>query len=104
MGTDWKSACWARSLTKMATFILVASFITSIASLIAFVQLVIAAFEDEVWKGLVSLVAWPYLLYWSIVEYYDEGKWARVLTWALGSVVSTVLLVAYFYVRLPSGH
>ena len=86
----------------MATAILVVSFILSIASLISFVMILIAAFEDEVWKGIVGFFFWPYLAYWAIVEYYDEGKWQRVITWLGGSVLSTVLLITYFYVRLPA--
>jgi hypothetical protein len=86
----------------MATPILIASFICSIASFISFVMIVIAAFEDEIWKGLIGFLFLPYLVYWAIVEYYDEGKWPRVITWLAGSVLSTILFVAYFYVRLPS--
>ena len=86
----------------MATVILILSFVSSIASLVAFVMILIAAFEDEIWKGIVGFLFWPYLVYWALVEYYDEGKWARVITWLGGSVLSTILFVAYFYVRLPA--
>ena len=88
----------------MANVALVTSFIAEIASFIAFVQLVIAAFEDEVWKGIVGFIAWPYLGYWAIVEYYDEAKWPRIATWLGGHAVAIVLLIAYFYLALPPGN
>ena len=86
----------------MATAILIASFVCSIASLVTFVMLLIAACEDEVWKGVVGFFFWPYLAYWAIVEYYGEEKWPRVITWLGGSALSTILMVSYFYVRLPA--
>ena len=88
----------------MATALLVASFVAAIAGFVAWVMLLIAAFEDEFWKGLVGFFAWPYLLYWAIVEYYDEGKWARIGTWVSGHVLAVVLIVAYVYTAVPARH
>lgn len=87
----------------MATVLLIGSFIAGLAGLISWVMLLIAAFDDEPWKALVGFAVWPYLLYWAIAEYYDEGKWARIGAWVGGKVLAVVLIVYYIFAALPPG-
>lgn len=65
--------------------------ICSIASLVCWIILLIAAFKDEIWKGVVGLLCGLYLLYWGIVEFDHPNKWPIVIIYAVGSFVAGVL-------------
>ena len=54
--------------------------ILMIAGVVCTILIVIAAFQDEVWKGLVSLLCGLYFLYYSFFEYDSEYKWEIALT------------------------
>ncbi len=81
---------------------LAVSFVAAIASLICFVIILIAAFEDEVWKGIVGFLFPLYLVYWALVEYYDDGKWVKVGIWLGGGVLAAVLRVVALMSALPA--
>jgi hypothetical protein len=85
----------------MQSAILGISFVCAIASFACFVMLVIAAFDDEVWKAVLGFFVWPYLLYWAIVECYDEGKWTKIIIWVVCAIAAPVLRVMYVYYSLP---
>lgn len=50
------------------------------AGLFCSVKILIDAFQDELWKGVVCLLCGLYFLYYSLFEYEDENKWVIVLT------------------------
>ena len=80
--------------------LLAVSFVAAITSLICFVIILIAAFEDEIWKGIVGFFFWPYLAYWAFVEYYDDGKWVKVGLWLGGAALAGVLRIGGSDVRI----
>jgi len=62
----------------------------AIVSLVCLVIILINAFQDEVWKGLVGLLCMLYLVYFAIFEFDHEKKWLIVLGWILGAALSGV--------------
>jgi len=81
--------------------LLVISYVLWFASFIAFVMIVIAAFEDEVWKGIVGFLFPLYLMYWAFAEYYDEGKWTKIGVWLGGGLLAAILQVAAIMTAIP---
>lgn len=54
-----------------------------LASLWAWVAIMMEAFEDEVWKGVLCLAVPIYCLYYGVAEFDHEKKWVVVLTYLL---------------------
>ncbi len=65
-----------------------------VASLVGWIIILIDAFKNEVWKGLVGFFCGLYLLYYAIVEYQAENKWLIVALWLGGSIVGGGLIGA----------
>ena len=57
-----------------------------IAGLIASILILIEAFKDEVWKGIVSLLCGLYFLYYALFEFEHDNKWLLVLLSFCGNV------------------
>ncbi len=51
----------------------------------------IAAFMDEVWKGVLALFCGVYLLYWVAAEYEHEYKWYMIAVWLGSGVIGGAL-------------
>lgn len=67
-------------------------FIVAIGSCICTLIILISAFQDELWKGLVGLFCSLYLLYYGIVEFQNDNK-VLILSGAyLGGAVAGVLI------------
>lgn len=62
--------------------------IFGIVSFICSIIVLIDAFEDEIWKGLLALVIPFYLLYYALVEFEHERKWLIVGGMLLSTLVS----------------
>jgi len=60
----------------------------AIMSLVCLVIILIQAFQDEVWKGLLGLLCMFYLVYFAILEFEHERKWLIVAGWLGGAVLS----------------
>jgi hypothetical protein len=65
--------------------------ICSIASLVAFVVVLIDAFQDEIWKGLASFLCGLYLIYYAIVEFENDRKGLIVAALFLGGLAGSYL-------------
>lgn len=61
----------------------------SLVSLVCGIIIIIDAFNDEVWKGIVALLFWPYLLYYAFAEFEHEKK-VLILTLLLASSLLSV--------------
>lgn len=68
-------------------------FVLGIASFVCWIIILIAAFKDEVWKGIVGLICWLYLLYFGLFEFDHEYKWPVFLVWVFGGAAATGLRV-----------
>ena len=66
--------------------------ILAIASLVAWVVILIDAFQNEIWKGVVFLICGLYSLYYTFAEFDHEYKWPIVLTYFFGGIVGFVLI------------
>lgn len=55
--------------------------VCSLGAFICWIIILVAAFKDEVWKGLLSLICGLYQLYYAIFEFEYEHKWPVVLGW-----------------------
>lgn len=53
----------------------------SLASFVCTIIILIAAFKDEIWKGVVGLLCSLYLLYYGLIEFDVPNKWTIVLIW-----------------------
>jgi hypothetical protein len=58
------------------------------------IAILINAFEDEVWKGIVCFFFWPYTLYFALVEFDHESKWLIVAGWLGGFILAFVFAFA----------
>jgi hypothetical protein len=63
-----------------------------IASFVATILIVIDAFQDEWWKGLLGFFCGLYLLYYAVVEYSSDKKWLIIATALGGSIVGGVFM------------
>jgi hypothetical protein len=54
--------------------------------------ILIQAFQDEIWKGIVGLICGLYLLIYALFEFEHEYKWAIVLLWLFGSGAATAMV------------
>ena len=54
------------------------------------ILILIAAFQDEIWKGIVCLLCGFYALYYMLVEFDHEHKWRIVLCNLFGGVIAAV--------------
>jgi translocator protein len=55
------------------------------------VVILIDAFKDAVWKGLVALLCGCYMLYYAFFEFDHEHKWLILLGWVGGAVASGII-------------
>lgn len=78
----------------MGTLMMLLGGVCWLASCVCAIIILIAAFRDEVWKGLVCLVCGFYWLYYAFVEFDHENKWVIVAVALLGGAVGSGLFVA----------
>ena len=64
--------------------------ICGIVSLICAIIILIDAFKNEIWKGIVGLLCGLYLLYYAIVEFQHEKKWLIIAGFVVGSILANV--------------
>ncbi len=64
----------------------------SLAATVAAIIILIAAFQDEVWKGIVGLLCGFYLIYWAIAEYQAPNKWLWIGLWLGGGIIGNGLI------------
>lgn len=66
----------------------------SIAGLIFWLIILIDAFKNEVWKGIVGFICGLYLLYYAIVEFQHEKKWLIVGGWLGCQIIGVACYMA----------
>jgi hypothetical protein len=64
-----------------------------IASFVCSIIILIDAFKNEVWKGLLALFCGLYLLYYMFAEFQHERKTLIILGGLLASALGTVLFM-----------
>ena len=66
--------------------------ITGLVSLICWIIILVDAFKDAVWKGLLFFLCGLYGLYYALFEFEHENKWAIVLVGLFGGAMSAAIL------------
>ena len=59
-----------------------------LAGLVGWIFLIVEAFRDEIWKGVVGLLCGLYLFYYAIFDWEHENKWPIVLLAFGGSAIA----------------
>jgi len=75
----------------MAPFLSIVGALLGVGSFVCWVIILIAAFQDELWKGCVCLLCGFYMLYYAAFEYDAENKWLIVCGW-LGLAILSLSL------------
>lgn len=66
--------------------------IAGILSLVCWVVILIDAFRDEIWKGILFLLCGFYGLYYAIFDFEHDNKWPIVIGAFAGSAIVGGLL------------
>lgn len=75
--------------------LLLLAFVLALVSLICWTIIVIDAFHDELWKGLIGIICTLYLAYYAVMEFDHPYKWLVVIGWLLSGFLSGLCLRAY---------
>ena len=62
----------------MALVLIIAGIACFIAGLASTFTIIMDAFENELYMGLLCLVFWPYMLWYTFAEFDHEKKWLMV--------------------------
>ncbi len=65
-----------------------------LASVVCTIIVLIDAFRNEVWKGIVGFLCGLYLLYYAFAEYQGDNKMMLILGMLLGGFVGGGLMAA----------
>lgn len=57
------------------------------------ILILISAFQDEVWKGIVGFLCGLYLLYYGIVEFQHEKKPLILGLWLGGGILGAIFMM-----------
>ena len=64
--------------------------IGAVICVVCWLIILVDAFQDEIWKGIVGILCSLYLLYYAIVEFDHPNKWMIVLGYLVGAVLSGI--------------
>jgi hypothetical protein len=81
----------------MNPLFLVLAAVAGLGGLACTIIILIGAFRDSIWKGLVSFLCGCYLLYYAIFEFDHEYKWGIVAGACFGNAIAAGLLRAGGY-------
>jgi hypothetical protein len=73
----------------------------SLASTVAAIIILIHAFQDEVWKGVLGLVCSLYLIYYAFAEYQADNKWTIIAVWLAAGTIGGALLQGGMTTMIP---
>lgn len=65
--------------------------VCDLAALVCFVIILVDAFKDEIWKGIVGFLCGLYLLYYAFAEYEADNKVLIIAIWLVGGAAGTAL-------------
>ena len=75
----------------MHALFMVLALIAGIGGLVCWVIIMIDAFNDAIWKGLLFLICGLYGLYYMLFEFEHDEKWLLVLGAIGGGAIATGL-------------
>jgi len=62
----------------------IVGLLLSIVGLVCAIIILIDAFKNEIWKGIVGLLCGLYLIYYAFVEFKHDQKWLIIIGWLVG--------------------
>ena len=74
----------------MKMIFLLLGLVCALGGLACSIIILISAFKDAVWKGLVSILCGIYFLYYAFAEFDHEKKWTIVAGSLLGGGLGAV--------------
>ncbi len=81
----------------MGALFLIIALLFGVGGLVFHILILIDAFQDEIWKGLLGLLCGLYLLYYALFEYDGDNKVKVVGGWIFcicASILFRVLAMA----------
>ena len=66
----------------------------SLAAFVCWIIILIDAFKNEVWKGILGFFCGLYLIYYAIAEFQASNKWLIVGVWLAAAVIGGGLIGA----------
>lgn len=71
---------------------LIAAIVFALGGIAGWLILLIDAFQDEIWKGILGLFCGLYLLYYGIFEFEHDNKWLIVLLYLGGTAIASGIM------------
>ncbi len=71
---------------------LILAVVFLLAGLIGWILILIEAFKDEIWKGILGLLCGLYFLYYALFDFEHDDKWLIVLLALGGNAIAAGIL------------
>lgn len=68
--------------------------VACLAAFVCHIIILIDAFKNEIWKGIVGFLCGFYLIYYAFTEYQSDNKTMIIAAWLLGGIVGGALFGA----------
>jgi len=78
----------------MGSLLILLGVVFCIISFVCSIIILISAFQDEIWKGILYLVCGLYGIYYALVEFDHEKKWLILAGAFLGGFAGWGLIAA----------
>jgi 4-hydroxybenzoate polyprenyltransferase len=78
----------------VGTLLILLGVVFSLVGVGCSIFILISAFQDEIWKGILYLVCGLYGIYYALVEFDHEKKWLILAGAFLGSMLGWGLIMA----------
>jgi hypothetical protein len=71
----------------------IAGLLLGLVGLVCAIILLIDAFKNAIWKGILGFFCFPYLIYYAFAEYQSDNKMLIVMGYLVGAVGGVALRV-----------
>jgi len=78
----------------MDSLLAIVGGVCSLAALVCYIIILIAAFQDEVIQGVLSLCVPFYILYYAFARFESDNKGLIIGIWLGGAIVSNIIQFA----------
>jgi hypothetical protein len=77
---------------KMEIIKLLIAIVFALAGIVGSIIILIEAFKDEIWKGVLCLLCGLYFLYYALFDFEHDNKWPIVLLALLGNGIAAGIM------------
>src|SRR4051812_25264218 len=78
----------------MGSLLMLIGVVLSLVGFVCGIMILINAFQNEIWKGIVSILCGLYLLYYAFVEYDGDNKALILIGWLVGGTGGWLAMAA----------